>query len=53
MNLIDLSIKRPIFITCVVILMLAVGFLGMKRMPVDLFPDVTLPVILVTVPSTI
>ncbi|MBI1860515.1 MAG: efflux RND transporter permease subunit, partial [Deltaproteobacteria bacterium] len=50
MNIIDLSIKRPIFMTCLVILMLAVGFLGLKRMPVDLFPDVTFPVIVVSIP---
>jgi hydrophobic/amphiphilic exporter-1 (mainly G- bacteria), HAE1 family len=47
MNLADLSIRRPIFITCVVILMLAVGLLGMKKLGVDLFPDVTFPVVTV------
>src|ERR1700733_14278849 len=47
MNLADLSIRRPVFITCVVILMLAVGILGMKKLGVDLFPDVTFPVVVV------
>ena len=47
MNLADISIRRPIFITCVVILMLAVGILGMKKLGVDLFPDVTFPVVTV------
>lgn len=49
MNLADLSIRRPIFITCIVILMLAVGYLSMNRLPVDQFPDVTFPVVAVTI----
>ncbi|MEW6056391.1 MAG: efflux RND transporter permease subunit [Bdellovibrionota bacterium] len=48
MNLATLSIRRPIFITCVVIVMLSVGYLCLKRLPVDLFPDVTFPVVTVT-----
>lgn len=50
MNLAELSIKRPIFITCVVILMLAVGLLSASRLGVDLFPNVTFPVVTVTTP---
>ncbi len=50
MNLAELSIKRPIFITCVVILMLAVGALSASRLGVDLFPNVTFPVVTVTTP---
>jgi hydrophobe/amphiphile efflux-1 (HAE1) family protein len=45
MNLAELSIKRPIFITCVVVLMIVVGILSLKKMPVDQFPDVTFPVV--------
>jgi len=48
MSLADLSIKRPTFITCIVLVMLAVGILSMKRMGVDLFPDVTFPVVTIT-----
>ncbi len=48
MNLADLSIRRPIFITCVVLVMLAVGLLSMGKLGVDLFPDVTFPVVTVT-----
>jgi len=48
MNLADLSIKRPIFITCLVLVMLVVGGMSMKKLPVDLFPDVTFPFITVT-----
>ncbi len=48
MSLANISIKRPVFLTAVIILMLTVGFLSMKKLPVDLFPDVTFPVVTVT-----
>jgi HAE1 family hydrophobic/amphiphilic exporter-1 len=48
MNLADLAIKRPTFITCIVILMLAVGLISMNKVGVDLFPNITLPVVTVT-----
>jgi HAE1 family hydrophobic/amphiphilic exporter-1 len=50
MNLADISIRRPTFITCIVLLMLAVGLLSMSRLGVDLFPDVTFPVVTVSTP---
>ncbi|MGZ3768892.1 MAG: efflux RND transporter permease subunit [Bdellovibrio sp.] len=49
MNLPSLSIKRPIFITCIVLLMLILGTFSLKKMPVDMFPDVTFPVLFVQV----
>ncbi len=49
MNLADLSIKRPIFITCLVILSVVAGLMSMSRLGVDLFPDVTFPVVTVTI----
>ncbi len=45
MNLSDLSIKRPVFITCLVIVMLVLGAVMFKRMGVELFPDVSPPVV--------
>ena len=45
MNLAELSIKRPIFITCLVVLMVVLGIMSYNRMPVDQFPDVTFPVV--------
>jgi hydrophobic/amphiphilic exporter-1 (mainly G- bacteria), HAE1 family len=48
MNIADLSIRRPIFISCIVILMLVLGLMSMKRLGVDLFPDVTFPIVTVT-----
>ncbi len=50
MNLADLSIKRPVFITSIVTLMLVMGVMFLKRMPVDLFPDVNFPIVVVNVP---
>jgi len=48
MSLADLSIRRPIFISCLVIASMVVGFLSMKKLGVDLFPDITFPVVTVT-----
>ncbi len=45
MNFAELSIKRPIFITSVAILTMVLGFFSLKKMAVDLFPDVTFPVL--------
>lgn len=43
MNLPELSIKRPIFITCVFLLMIIVGMLSLKRLPIDILPKVSFP----------
>jgi HAE1 family hydrophobic/amphiphilic exporter-1 len=48
MNLARISIKRPTFITAVIITMLIVGFICMNRMSVDLFPDINFPFVAVT-----
>jgi HAE1 family hydrophobic/amphiphilic exporter-1 len=49
MNLPALSIKRPIFISCIVVLMLILGSFSLIKMPVDMCPDVTFPVLFVQV----
>jgi hydrophobe/amphiphile efflux-1 (HAE1) family protein len=49
MNLPELSIKRPSFITAIVLVMLITGWLSLKKMPVDLFPDITFPIVVVQV----
>ena len=46
----ELSIKRPIFISCIVILMLAMGFMSLKSLPIDLYPDVTFPTVVILTP---
>ncbi|MBC7429252.1 MAG: efflux RND transporter permease subunit [Bacteriovorax sp.] len=48
MNLASLSIKRPVFITCIVTMILVVGYLSLRKLPVDLFPNVTFPIVTVT-----
>ncbi|MCM2280660.1 MAG: efflux RND transporter permease subunit [Bdellovibrionaceae bacterium] len=48
MNLAELSIRRPIFISSVVILSLIAGLMSMSRLGVDLFPDITFPIVTVT-----
>ena len=48
MSLAELSIKRPIFITCLVILMLVLGWTCFNRLSVDKMPDTTFPTITVT-----
>ncbi|WP_413557211.1 efflux RND transporter permease subunit [Bdellovibrio sp. HCB209] len=49
MNLPSLSIRRPITILCVVILMLILGLFSLLKMPVDMFPDVTFPILSVQI----
>jgi HAE1 family hydrophobic/amphiphilic exporter-1 len=48
MNLADLSIKRPIFIASIVILMLVIGWTCFKELPVEKFPDISFPIVSVT-----
>jgi hydrophobic/amphiphilic exporter-1 (mainly G- bacteria), HAE1 family len=47
MNLPTLSLRRPVFITCLVILLLTLGYISLQKLPVNLFPDVTFPVVLI------
>jgi HAE1 family hydrophobic/amphiphilic exporter-1 len=49
-DLAALSIKRPVFITCLVTIILLIGYICLKRLSVDLFPNVTFPTVVVTVP---
>src|ERR1700742_785038 len=50
MNLSELSIKRPVFITCLLLMIVVLGIFSFGKLPVDLFPDVTFPVVTVTTP---
>ena len=47
MSLANVSIKRPIFMTCVIIGILVAGILGFSKMSVDMYPDTSIPVITV------
>ncbi|MDD2840412.1 MAG: efflux RND transporter permease subunit [Rickettsiales bacterium] len=45
MSIVDLSIKRPIFMTCIAIICMVAGVRAYKTLGVDLFPDITVPVV--------
>lgn len=47
MNLVDVAIKRPVFITMVTFFFIVVGVLALKKLSVDLYPDVNYPVLVV------
>lgn len=49
MRIADISIKQPVFITMVIAVLVVVGGLSYSKLGVDLMPDVSLPVIAVTV----
>ena len=48
MNIAAFSIKRPILITSIVILTLATGYTSLKKLGVDMFPDINIPVVAIT-----
>lgn len=50
MNISELSVKRPIFMSCILVGMLVLGIFSFTKLPVDLFPDVTFPIVTATVP---
>jgi len=47
MNVARLSIKRPIFITCIVLLIVILGIMSYRKLGLELFPDMTFPVVAV------
>ena len=49
MNTASFSLKRPIFITCIVIIILVVGYISLKKLKVDMFPNIEIPVVVTTV----
>jgi len=48
MSIAKLSINRPIFMACIVILIMVLGIISFNRLGVDLFPPVDFPVVTVT-----
>ena len=50
MNLPKLAIERPVFMSCVVILIMVLGIMGYMSLGVDIFPDVSFPFVFVTTP---
>lgn len=47
MNFATLSLKRPVFIASIVILMIVAGFVSLRSLPVDLYPNVEIPYVVV------
>jgi len=43
MTLSEFSIKRPIFVTMLTLVVLVLGFISLSRLPIDLMPDITYP----------
>jgi hydrophobe/amphiphile efflux-1 (HAE1) family protein len=50
MKLADVSIDRPVFITMVTLGVLVLGALSLSRLGVDLFPDVSFPIVTIVTP---
>ena len=48
MKLSDVSIDRPVFTTMCTIALMVMGGLAVDRLGVDLFPDVSFPVVAIT-----
>jgi hydrophobic/amphiphilic exporter-1 (mainly G- bacteria), HAE1 family len=49
MKIAEVSIRNPVLITCIVILMLATGIISLLKLPVDQFPNVEIPYLRVTI----
>jgi hydrophobe/amphiphile efflux-1 (HAE1) family protein len=49
-NISAIAIRRPVFTVMVTVALLVLGFTSLKRLGTDLFPDVSFPVVTVTVP---
>lgn len=47
MKIWELSVKRPVFMSSVLAALMAVGYFGFTKIPVELFPDITFPIVTV------
>lgn len=45
MNIAKLSIKRPVFMACLVILMVIMGIVSLNKLGVDIYPPIDFPVV--------
>ncbi|HVJ18459.1 MAG TPA: efflux RND transporter permease subunit [Polyangiaceae bacterium] len=50
MNISSIAIRRPVFTVMVTLAILVLGLVGFNRLGTDLFPDVSFPAVVVTVP---
>src|SRR5258708_33088491 len=49
MFLSDISIKRPVFATMMMVALVVLGVVSYKRLPIDEYPDITYPIVIVQV----
>lgn len=49
MRIWELSVKRPIFMSCVLVCLMVIGLFSFNKTPVELFPDVTFPIVTVNI----
>src|SRR5258708_25415087 len=49
MFLSDISIKRPVFATMMMVAFVIVGVVSYKRLAIDEYPDITYPIVIVQV----
>ena len=47
MFLSDVSIKRPVFATMMMVALVVLGIVSYKRLAIDEYPDITYPVVIV------
>ena len=47
MNLSSLAVKRPVMITMIVLVIVLLGAISLNRLPIDLFPEIELPIAVV------
>ena len=45
----DVSIRRPVFATMIIVTFMVLGIVSMTRLGIDLFPDVNFPFINISV----
>ena len=43
MNLSDFSIRRPVFVVMLTLIVVIIGFVSLRRLPIDLMPEITFP----------
>ncbi len=48
MKLWDISIRNPVFTTMMMLALVVLGFVSYSSMPVDLFPDISFPIVAIT-----
>ncbi|MBF0298345.1 MAG: efflux RND transporter permease subunit [Oligoflexia bacterium] len=49
-NLIKIAIDRPIFIACLMLILVVTGLISINKIGVDLFPDVNFPIVVIQIP---